>query len=100
MPKDNQQPDPNRRQTRATNATAHPGLIVMEAQRRQKKEDIEGEKKTRNELRKAREEKRASKRAVVMDIAEFENQMALDDRSEETTFPRHQIEGIQSVLLT
>jgi hypothetical protein len=97
MPKVNQLPgpDPNRRQTRATNANAHPGNVVMEVLAvRRKRDDIEKEKKAKAERRKARQTKDAIHRVAIDDIAEFENQMALDDRTQGTKFPRHQTEGM------
>jgi hypothetical protein len=49
MPKANQEPDPNRCQTRPTNANAHPGKVVLEALAvRRKQEDIEAEKNARD----------------------------------------------------
>lgn len=83
----NQLPDPGRRQTRAKNANAHPGRILLDALPvRRKKEDIEAEKKGQRQVR---EEKKAKTRAAVLDIADFENQMAIDDRNDEMRFPRH-----------
>ena len=100
MPKVNQQPDPNRRQTRSTNANTHPGRIVIEAGRvRRSKEAIEDDKRVRDEKHQAREAKKAKKQAAVTEIAEFENQMALDDRDEEIEFPRYK-KGVQSNRLT
>jgi hypothetical protein len=100
MPKVNQQPDPNRRQTRSTNANTHPGRIVIEAIRvRRSKEAIEDDKRARDEKRQAREAKKANKQAAVTEIAEFENQMALDNRDEEIKFPRYK-KGVQSNRLT
>lgn len=90
MPKVNREPDPNRRQTRPTNATAHPGKAAMEVLAvRRKRKDIDAEKKARDGRRQARERKKVNERAAVMDIADFENQMALDDINDETRFPRH-----------
>ena len=95
MPKANQQPDPNRRQTRATNANAHPGNVVMEVLGgRRKQEDIEKEKEAKLERRKARERKKTDAKASIMDITHFEHEMALGDRAEETMFPRCQTEGM------
>jgi len=95
MPKPNQLPDPNRRQTRATNANAHPGRVVKEVLAvRRKKEDIEEEKKAHDERCEARERKKTNAKASIMDIAHFEHEMALGDRAEETMFPRRQTEGM------
>lgn len=97
MSKANHQPDVNRRQTRATNANAHPGRVVLEVLAgRRKKEDIENDKKAQNERRDTRERKTVERQVAIKDIADFENQMALDDQVQETVFPRHQDEGRQS----
>jgi len=94
MPKGNQQPDPNRRQTRPANANAHPGRIALEALAvRRKPEEIESEKQAKKEQRKAREEKKAKKQTAVMDIAEFENEMAMEDIEQKAKFPRRQGES-------
>ena len=62
----------------------------------QKKEDIESEKQVKNERRQVREKKMADAEKAVIDIAEFENDMAIDDTYEEKRFPRHQSEGLKS----
>lgn len=94
MPVVNQQPDPNRRQTRATNANVHPGNIVKEVLGgRRKQEDIDSDKKSKTERRKARERKKNKEREAIKKIADFENKMALHDQSQETLFPRRQTEG-------
>jgi hypothetical protein len=99
MPKVNQQPDPNWRQTRATNANAHPGKVVMAVLGgRRKKEDIEDDKKSKLERREARERKKNEEREAIKKIANFENKMALHDQRQETSFPRHQTEGIWSAF--
>lgn len=91
MPKVNPEPDPNRRQTRPANANAHPGKAAMEVLAvRRKREDIDAEKKARDGRHQTRERKKVNKQAAVIDIADFENQMALDDINDETRFPRHQ----------
>ena len=59
MPKSNQHPDSDRRQTRATNATAHPGNMVKD----------------------------------VLAVWRKKEDMATNDRAEETKFPRRQTEG-------
>ena len=79
---------------RATNTTAHPGNVVRDVLAvRQKKEEIEEEKKGKNERRKARERKKADAQVAIRQIADFENKMAVDDRAQEAKFPRHQTEG-------
>jgi hypothetical protein len=94
MPKANQQPDSERRQTRPTNANAHPGKVAMERLAvRRKTEDIECEKKVRDERREAREKKKADARAAVNEIALFENEMALDDEEQVAKHPRRQAES-------
>ena len=94
MPKATQQPDPNQRQTRPGNANAHPGRITLEALAvRRKPEEIERDKQIQNERRKAREEKVSNKQAAIMDIVDFENEMAVEDLEQKAKFPRRQTEG-------
>lgn len=94
MPKASTEPDPNRRQTRSKNAFAHPGRVVLEALAvRRRPEEIENEKKARNQRQKAKAKKNAHKKVAIKDIAQFELQMALDNKAEEASFPRHKSEG-------
>ena len=96
MPKDN----PNRRQTRAANANAHPGHIVKDVLGvRRKQEEVDKEKKSQEERREARKARKVEEQIAIKVIADFENQMALDDRVQETRFPRHQTEGVFEVLV-
>ena len=59
---------------------------------RRKPEVIEQEKKAHEDHRQKKEEKKASEKAAVIEVADFEEQMALDAIEEETQFPRRQIE--------
>jgi len=94
MPKARTEPDPNRRQTRPKNAFAHPGKVVLEALAvRRKPEDIENEKKERNKRQEAKAKKDAHTKIAIKDIAQFEHQMALDDKAQEAKFPRYETEG-------
>jgi hypothetical protein len=94
MPKANQQADPNRRQTRPSNANAHPGKVVKEVLGgRRKPEEIEMDKKARQERREEKERKKAKIQESIQQVADFEHTMALHDKVEETSFPRHQTEG-------
>ena len=89
-----QEPGPTRPKTRSTNAHAHPGKAAMEVLAvRRKREDIDAEKKAREERRQTRQRKKANEQVAVMDIADFEDRMALDDMNKEIKFPRHQTEG-------
>ena len=97
MPKVNHEPDSNRRQTRAANANAHPGRVVMDVLGgRRKQEDIEKDKEAKKGRREARERKKVEKQVAIGAIAEFENRMALDDEIQGTKFPRRQSEGKSS----
>jgi hypothetical protein len=97
MPKATQ-PEPNQRQTRATNVNAHPGKVVDEVLRtRRTREVIEQEKKAKNERREARNRKKANEQKAIQDIADFENRMALDNKAGEVMFPRRQTKGRSSV---
>jgi len=84
-------PDPNRLQTRSKNASTHPGQILLDARRRP--EEVEDEKRVRNERRHAREQKKVDLQAAVLDVAAFENQMAVDDAEVEASFPRYKPKG-------
>ncbi len=105
MPKVYQQSgNPNRCQTRAKNANAHPGNVIKEVLgNRRKPEEIEKDKKAREERREAKEQRKANNQRSIQQIADFENTMALQDQVEETSFPRRQTEGTQldfSLLIT
>ena len=96
MPKVYQQPDSDssRRQTRATNANAHPGRVVMEVLgSRRKQEDIKKDKKAKRERHENREKKKTQKLATVKNIADFEDRMALRNKAEDSSFPRRRTEG-------
>ena len=94
MPEVNQQSDSNRRRTRPGNANAHPGRAAMEVLAVwQKKAEIEDEKEAQDERHKARQQKKSSKQAAVLDVADFENDMAIDDKAEKMKFPRNLTEG-------
>jgi hypothetical protein len=90
----NHLPDPNRIQTRPKNATAHPGKVAMESLAvRRKTEEIEQEKRVKNERRQAREQKKVDSQAAVLDIAEYEDKMVVDDAEEKLRFPRRKLMG-------
>jgi hypothetical protein len=61
---------------------------------RHKKEEIENDKKAKLERRQAKEDRKAKEQTAAMDIAEFENRMAVDDIAQEAMFPRHQSKGM------
>ena len=89
MPKDTQLPNSDRHQTRPGNATAHPGQILKDALAvRRKQEIINEEKKAREERRQTKKEKKVKEEMAVMEIARFENEMALDTKKEKAQFPR------------
>jgi len=87
-------PDPNRVKTRSKNATTHPGRIVNETLGvRRQPEEIEEEKGRRVERKRTREQKKANLQAAALEIAEFENKMAVDDAETVASFPRRNPEG-------
>jgi hypothetical protein len=87
-------PDPNRIQTRAKNASTHPGRVVNEVLAAWRKpEEIEDEKRVRTERRQARKRKEADLHTAVQEVAEYENQMAVDDTENKTRFPRRKPMG-------
>jgi len=90
MPKDDTEPVLNRCRTRPANANAHPGRVVMETLAvRRKQEDIQAEKEACEARRQKKERRKADEQDAVIDVADFENQMALDDMNDEAGIPRH-----------
>lgn len=88
------EPDPSRIQTRPKNATTHPGRIINETLVvRRTAEEIEDEKNAKEERRQARKQKIANLEAAAVDIAEYENKMAVDDAGEVARFPRSKPKG-------
>jgi hypothetical protein len=88
-------PDPNRLQTRSKNASTHPGHILLD-----RPVEVEDEKRVRNERRQARQQKKVDLQAAVLDIAAFENQMAVDDAEVVVRFPQHKPKGELVTLLS
>lgn len=83
-------PDPNRVQTRAKNATTHPGKVVNDVLAvRRRPEEIETEKQVRKQRRQGREQKEANMRTAVLEVAEYEDRMAVEDMDRKASFPRH-----------
>lgn len=60
---------------------------------RSNKEEIEKDKKAKNERRQAKQDKKANEQTAAIEVAKFENQMALVDRAQEAKFPRRQPES-------
>lgn len=86
--------DPNQVKTCSKNATTHPGRIVNETLGVWRQpEEIEGEKSCRVERQQAQDQKKANSQASALEIAEFENKMAVDDTETVASFPRHKPEG-------
>ena len=88
------EPDPSRRQTRSKNANAHPGNILLNAYGRRSREEIEENKKAKEEWRNAREAKKALKKVSVKEIARLENRMIAEDAMEEDWFPWRRTTGM------
>jgi hypothetical protein len=87
------EPDPNRIQTRPKNATTHPGRIINETVVRRSAEEISAEKNAKEERRQVRKKKEVDLKAAAVDIAEYENEMAVDDAGEVARFPRSKPKG-------
>jgi hypothetical protein len=88
------EPDPDQVKTRSKNASTHPGKIINEALGvRHRPEEIEEEKSRRVERQQAREQKKANLHAAALEIAEFEDKMAVDDAETEASFPQRKPEG-------
>ncbi|SRR5260221_11523170 len=90
------EPDPNRRQTRSKNASTHPGNIIIKASGRRSKEEVEEEKRAKEERRQIRETKKANEKDSVMEIAKYENRMMTKDAMEDHEFPRRRSTGMHS----
>jgi hypothetical protein len=91
MPPKSNEPYPTQRQTRSTNANAHPGNVIIKASGRRSKTEIEEEKKAKEDRRKARETKKAIEKASITEIAKLENRMMAEDAMEESKFPRRRL---------
>jgi hypothetical protein len=87
------EPDPLRIQTHPKNATTHPGRIINETVGRRTAEEIADEKNAKEERRQARKQKIADLKTAAVDIAEYENQMAVGDAEEVARFPRSKPKG-------
>jgi hypothetical protein len=89
MPKVSQVPDHDMHQTHPGNANAYLGKVVLDALAvRQKWEVIDEEKKGHEERCQTGIEKKLKEENPVMEIAKFENAMALNTIKEETQFPQ------------
>ena len=87
------EPDPNRIQTRTKNVTTHPGKIINETVVRRSAEEFEAEKNAKEEWRRLQKQKEVDLEAAAVDIAEYENKMAVDDAGDMARFPRSKTKG-------
>jgi hypothetical protein len=81
------EPDPNRIQTRTKNATTHPGKIINETVVWRSAEEIQAEKDAKEERCRLRKQKEADLEAAAVEIAAYENKMAVDNAGEVARFP-------------
>lgn len=88
-------PDPTDRvQTRTKNATTHPGRVVNDVLAvRRRPEEIEAEKAVRAERQQAREQKKVDHHTAVLEVAEYENKMAFEDKEKVAKLPRRKSKG-------
>jgi hypothetical protein len=84
-------PDPNRIPTRPKNAVTHPGQVVhTECSTRRSESIIQAEKAEKAAKRAKKEQQRRIKQDETAEaIAEYEQDMAINDTIEDAQFPRH-----------
>ena len=80
-------------QTHPKNANAHPVQIVLQATSCCQKEEIVEEKVAKKKRRQMREEKKATEKVAVVNVANFENRLAIEHIEEESMFPWRQSNG-------
>ena len=83
----------NCHQTRPKNANAHPGQVVLQATSHCQKEEIVEEKFAKKKQCQMRKEKKATEKVTVVNVANFENRLAIEHIEEESMFPQCQSNG-------
>jgi hypothetical protein len=83
-------PDPNRISTRPKNAVTHPGQVVRtECSTRRPESIIQAEKAEKAAKLAKKEQQRIKRIETAEAIAEYEQDMAINDTIEDAQFPRH-----------
>jgi hypothetical protein len=84
-------PDPNRISTRPKNAATHPGQIVQTLCSTRRPESIIQAEKAEKAAKRAKKEQQSIKQNEAAEaIAEYEQDMVINDTIEDAQFPRHQ----------
>ena len=82
-------PDPNRISTRPRNADSHPGLAHTRSSNRRPESIIQAEKAEKAAKRAKKDQQRVKQVETAEAIAEYEQDMVINDAIEDTQFPRH-----------
>ena len=82
-------PDPNRMSTRPKNADSHPGRVHTECSTRRPESIIQAEKAEKAAKRAKKEQQHVKQNETAEAIAEYEQNMVINDAIEDTQFPRH-----------
>lgn len=83
-------PDPNRISTRPKNAATHPGQVVQtQCSTRRPESIVQAEKAEKAAKRAKKEQQRIEQDEAADAIAEYEQDMVINDAIEDTQFPRH-----------
>jgi hypothetical protein len=82
-------PDPNRISTRPRNADSHPGLAHTRSSTRRPESIIQAEKAEKAAKRAKKDQQRVKQVETAEAIAEYEQDMVINDAIEDTQFPRH-----------
>ena len=83
------QPDPNRIPTRPKNAATHPGEVHTQCSNRRPESVIQAEKAEKAAKRARKEQKIIKQDEAAEAIAEYEQDMVINDTAEDAQFPRH-----------
>ena len=84
-------PDPNRVSTRPKNATTRPGQVVLaQCSTRRPESIIQAEKAEKAAYRAKKEQQHIEQHEAAQAIAEYEQDMAINDAIDDNQFPRHQ----------
>lgn len=82
-------PDPKRIATRSKNAATHPGQVVHdECSVRRPDSIVQAEKAEKAAKRAKKEQQRVEQQEAAVAIAEYEQEMVINDVAEDARFPR------------
>jgi hypothetical protein len=93
-------PDPNRISTRPRNAVTHPGQVVhSQCSTRRPESVIQAEKAEKAAKRAKKEQQKVKQGEAAEAIAEYEEDMVINDAIEDNQFPRHRDEARMSYCI-